>query len=61
VLTAPLTLKEHSGPSEEVKHQPLSQPSIVDISHIQPALIPAIIVVEELFKRMRSETSLVVI
>jgi len=60
-LTAPLTLKEHRGPSEEVKHQPLSQPCIVDVSHVQSTLVPTIIVVEELFKRMRSETSLIVV
>jgi len=60
-LLKPLTLEEHRGPSEEIKHQPLSQPRIVDISHIQAALVPTIIVIEELFKRMRSEPSLVVV
>jgi hypothetical protein len=56
-----LTLEEHRGPPEEVKHQSLSQPRIVDVPHVQPALISTIVVVEELFEGMRSETSLVVI
>jgi len=55
------TLKEHSGPSEEVKHQSLSKPRMVDVSHIQAAFIPTIIVVEELFKGMRSEAPLIII